>query len=255
MRILVTNDDGISAPGLEVMENIARAVSDDVWIVAPEFEQSGASHSLSLSDPIRLRELDEKRFSVKGTPTDCVLMAVHHIMPEKPDLIVSGVNRGHNIADDVTYSGTVAAAMEGAVLGIHSIAFSQCYGIKRRKGSVSYDPSISAGPALLKQLADLKLGPESLLNVNFPDCEPGEIEGVEVTRQGKRDENNFELAEREDGWGKPYFWFGFRRERSNPAVGTDLWAVYSNRISVTPLHVNLTHLDAMETVRGALEDD
>ena len=128
MRILVTNDDGIHAPGLKVCEDIARALSDDVWVVAPETDNSGVSHSLSLNDPLRLREVGDKQFAVKGTPTDCVIMAVRHIMAEnRPDLVLSGVNRGSNVAEDVTYSGTVAGAMEGAVLGISSIALSQAY--------------------------------------------------------------------------------------------------------------------------------
>ncbi len=254
MRILVTNDDGINADGLVVLENIARSISDDVWVVAPEAEQSGASHSLSLSDPIRMRQIDDRRFAVKGTPTDCVLMAVHKAMPERPDLVLSGVNRGHNIADDVTYSGTIAAAMEGAVLGIRSIAVSQAQGISSQN-SICYEPTIQKGPQVIADLAKLDIGPGGLLNVNFPDCAPGDIKGVEATRQGKRDQNNFELDEREDGWNKPYYWFGFRRERSNPAPGTDLWALYENYISVTPLHLNLTHVEALDTVRGALNSN
>ena len=253
MRILVTNDDGINAEGLTILETIARTIADDVWVVAPEFEQSGASRSLSLSDPLRLRQIEEKRFAVKGTPTDCVLMAVHKVMPENPDLVLSGVNRGHNIADDVTYSGTVAAAMEGTVLGIRSIAVSQAYGIASQK-PISYEPIIQKGPQIIGELAKLDVGHGGLLNVNFPECAPDDIKGVEITRQGKRDQNNFELVERQDGWDKPYFWFGFCREKSNPAPGTDIWAVYQNYVSVTPLHMNLTHVEALDTLRGSLAD-
>lgn len=251
MRILVTNDDGIHADGLTVLENIARTMSDDVWVVAPEAEQSGASRSLSISDPLRMRQIEEKRFAVKGTPTDCVLMAVHKAMPQKPDIVLSGVNRGHNIADDVTYSGTIAAAMEGAVLGIPSIAVSQAQGIFNQD-PISYEPTIQNGPQVIADLAKLNLGVGTLLNVNFPDCPAHEIKGVEATRQGKRDQNNFELEERQDGWNKPYYWFGFRRERSNPAPGTDLWALYEGYVSVTPLHLNLTHVDALDSVRAAI---
>src|SRR5208282_3511404 len=133
MRVLITNDDGIHAPGLKAAENIARALSDDVWVVAPESEQSGASHSLTLTFPLRLREIEEKRFAVSGTPTDCVLMAVAEMMKDaRPDLILSGVNRGSNMADDVTYSGTIAGAMEGCSIGIPSIALSQAYGFEQR---------------------------------------------------------------------------------------------------------------------------
>ena len=252
MRILVSNDDGINAEGLTVLEDIARTLSDDVWVVAPEHEQSGASHSLSLSDPIRLRKIDDRRFAIKGTPTDCVLMAINEIMPEKPDLVLSGVNRGHNIADDVTYSGTVAAAMEGAVCGITSIAVSQAYGFHSHD-ELSYETTIKHGPKVIKQLASLELGPDCLLNVNFPDCDPDEVAGVEVTRQGKRDSNNFEIEKREDGWQKSYYWFGFRRENSNAIEGTDLWAMKNKFISVTPLHLNLTHVGAIDTVAAALK--
>src|SRR5919206_2007232 len=128
MRILVTNDDGIHAPGLKVLETIARQLSDDVWVVAPEMDQSGVSHSLSLNDPLRLREISARHFAVKGTPTDCVIMGTRHVMQGKPDLVLSGVNRGQNVAEDVTYSGTVAGALEGAILGVPSIALSQAYG-------------------------------------------------------------------------------------------------------------------------------
>src|SRR5688500_14873303 len=128
MRILCTNDDGIHAPGLKTLETIARALSDDVWVVAPETDQSGVAHSLSLNDPLRLREISERHFAVKGTPTDCVIMGVRELMREhRPDLILSGVNRGQNAAEDVTYSGTVAGAIEGTLLGIPSIALSQAY--------------------------------------------------------------------------------------------------------------------------------
>src|SRR6267378_541746 len=126
MRILVTNDDGIHSEGLDACAEIARALSDDVWIVAPEFDQSGVSHSLSLNDPLRLRQVEERRFAVKGTPTDCIIMGVRHILNGKgPDLILSGVNRGQNAAEDVTYSGTIAGALEGTILGIPALALSQ----------------------------------------------------------------------------------------------------------------------------------
>ncbi|HSP24828.1 MAG TPA: 5'/3'-nucleotidase SurE, partial [Saliniramus sp.] len=129
MRILCTNDDGIHAPGLKALEAIARQLSDDVYVVAPETDQSGVSHSLSLNDPLRLREISDRHFAVKGTPTDCVIMAMRSILADKrPDLILSGVNRGQNVAEDVSYSGTIAAAIEGTMLGVRSIALSQAYG-------------------------------------------------------------------------------------------------------------------------------
>lgn len=251
-RILVTNDDGIYAPGLKVLEHIAHSLTDDVWVVAPESEQSGASHSLSLSHPIRLRELDGRHFAVLGTPADCVLMAVRKLMPEPPDLVLSGVNGGQNMADDVTYSGTIAAAMEGTAIGLKSMALSQAYGINGR--SPRWDVPERHGPALVRRLYGLDLGPGVLLNVNFPDCAPDEVAGVEVTRQGKRDQNLLRVDERVDTRGRPYFWLGFVREHSNPAAGTDLRAIYERRISVTPLHMNLTQIEALEALRLALDE-
>lgn len=251
MRILVTNDDGIHAPGLETLERIARAISDDVWIVAPAEENSGAGHSLSLADPIRYRKLGDQRFEVAGTPTDCVVMAVRKILPGMPDLVLSGVNRGQNIADDVTYSGTIAAAMEGTLLGLKSIALSQVAGI--HGNGFSYEVAEHYGANIVKKLMGMNFGPGVLMNVNFPDCRPDELAGIEVTRQGKRDVNLLTVDERVDARGQNYYWLGFKRERGNPPVGTDLWAVFNKRISVTPLHLNLTQVEAMEAVRAVLE--
>ncbi|WP_137392331.1 5'/3'-nucleotidase SurE [Rhodoligotrophos defluvii] len=258
MRILVTNDDGIYGPGLAVLEDIARALSDDVWVVAPQGEESGASHSLTLADPLRLREYNERRFAVKGTPTDCVVMALKKVMPEPPDLVLSGVNRGQNLADDVTYSGTIAAAMEGTALGIRSFALSQAFGFqKREKGEqpvIQWETARKHGPKVVARLFDLELGPGTLLNINFPDCPPDKVTGIEATSQGKRDQNLLVVDERIDARGNPYFWLGFRREMSNPGEGTDLRAVMDHAISVTPLHLNLTQLDALEALRQALRE-
>jgi 5'-nucleotidase len=248
MRILVTNDDGIHGPGLEVLEVIARTLSDDVWVVAPDEERSGAGHSLTLSNPLRYRKLGDKRFEVEGTPTDCVIMAVRKIMPGMPDLLLSGVNRGQNIADDVTYSGTIAAAMEGTALGLKSIALSQVTGIY--DNGESFAVAAAHGAGVVKKLVDMPFGPGVLMNVNFPDCRPGEMQGIDVTRQGKRDQNYLHVDERVDTRGRAYYWLGFARERGNPPAGTDLAAVFNKRISVTPLHMNLTQIEAMDALRG-----
>ena len=247
MRILVTNDDGIHAAGLDALEEIARTLSDDVWVVAPDAERSGAGHSLSLSNPLRYRRIDSHRFEVMGTPTDCVIMAVRKIMPGLPDLVLSGVNRGQNIADDVTYSGTIAAAMEGTALGLRSIALSQATGM--HENGESFAVARAHGPAVINKLLSLSFGPGVLMNVNFPDCRPDELAGIEVTRQGKRDQNYLHVDERQDSRGHPYFWLAFGRDRGTPPIGTDIWATYNKRISVTPLHMNLTQIDAMEALR------
>jgi 5'-nucleotidase len=247
-RVLVTNDDGIHARGLLAAERIARELSDDVWVVAPETEQSGASHSLTLSLPLRLREIDERRFAVTGTPTDCVMMGTAHIMKEKPPtLVLSGVNRGSNLADDVTYSGTIAGAMEGSALGIPSIALSQAY-FNETESDSSFACAEHHGPELIRRLVAIGWPQDVLININFPDCAPGEVKGTDITRQGKRDLQTAALERRIDARGRPYFWIGFKRVRSNPPAGTDLRAIYDKRISVTPLHLNLTELGVMEAL-------
>ncbi|WP_144293069.1 5'/3'-nucleotidase SurE [Rhodoligotrophos appendicifer] len=256
MRILVTNDDGIYGPGLEVLEAIANELSSDVWVVAPQAEESGASHSLTLAEPLRLRQYTERRFAVKGTPTDCVVMALKKVMPEPPHLVLSGVNRGQNLADDVTYSGTIAAAMEGTALGVMSFALSQSYGFqKREKGEkpvIHWETAKRHGADVVRRLYGLPLGAGTLLNINFPDCPPERVTGVEITTQGKRDQNLLLVDERIDARGNPYFWLGFKREMSNPASGTDLRAIMDEAISVTPLHLNLTQIEVMDTLREAL---
>ena len=246
--ILVTNDDGIHAPGLRSLEAIAAELSDNVWIVAPETEQSGASHSLTLSDPLRLRKLEDQRFAVRGTPTDCVLMALKNVLPTTPDLVLSGVNRGQNLCEDVTYSGTVAAAMEGTNLGVRSIALSQTYGIDGTD-TLKWQTAEAHGPDLIRKLVSADWGVGVLININFPDREPDDVAGVEITVQGQRDQGLVKLDERIDARGRAYYWIGFERIRSNPAQGTDLKAVYDGRISVTPLHADLTQTQAIATLK------
>lgn len=241
MRILVTNDDGINAPGLDVCAEIARGLSADVWVVAPEFDQSGVSHSLSLNDPLRMRAVDERRFAIKGTPTDCVIMGVRHILDGKgPDLILSGVNRGQNTAEDVTYSGTIAGAIEGAILGIPSIAMSQAYSVASRQ-KPHWDTARAHGPALIKKVLAEGIPRDVLVNVNFPDCGPDEVQGIAVAAQGKRAQEWLRIDARQDGRGNPYYWIAFARG-TRPAAnsGTDLRALSDNCISVTPLRIDMT---------------
>jgi len=253
LRILVSNDDGIHAPGLKVAEKIARALSDDVWIIAPETEQSGASHSLTLAHPLRIRKVSAKKYAVDGTPTDCVMMGVLHIMKDaRPELVISGVNRGSNIADDVTYSGTIAAAMEGTVLGIPSVALSQAFSFDQHV-QVRWSAAEAFGPDVIRKLLAAGWPKEVLVNINFPDRTPDKVEGVRVTSQGKRDQATLAVDERIDARGNPYFWIGFKRILSNPPAGTDLRAIYDGYVSVTPLHLNLTEqatLAPFEAVLG-----
>ena len=241
MRILITNDDGIHGPGLEVLENIAAQLSDDVFTVAPETDQSGVAHSMSLSDPLRLRQISERRFAVRGTPTDCVIMGVRNILKDKkPDLVLSGVNRGQNAAEDVTYSGTVAGAIEGTILGIPSIALSQAYGPVSGRFSPHWATAETHAPALLRKLIAEGTPPGVLLNLNFPDCPPDEVAGVAVTAQGVRSAELLDIDARMDGRGIPYYWIAFQRGPYTPGVGTDLEALASKKISVTPLRLDMT---------------
>jgi 5'-nucleotidase len=240
MRILITNDDGIHAPGLSACEEIARALSDEVWIVAPESDQSGVSHSMSLNDPLRLREVGERHFAVKGTPTDCVIMGVRHIMPAVPDVILSGVNRGRNCAEDVTYSGTVAGAMEGTVLGIPSFALSQAYAFSTKR-MPHWPTAVAHAPLLIRRVLGLGMPRDVLVNINFPDCPPEEVAGVAIATQGKRDQELLRIEARHDGRGNPYYWIAFSRGGLAGAhKGSDLAALNEKRIAVTPLRLDLT---------------
>ena len=189
MRILITNDDGIHAKGLEILKAIALGLSPDVWTIAPETNQSGTSHSMTLHTPLRLRTLDDRTFAVAGTPTDCVIMAVRHILKDHPpDLILSGVNHGSNLAEDITYSGTVAAAMEGALLGVRSIALSLMMGFEEGERRALWDTPLAHAPSLITRLLDTEFAPGTLININFPDVAPEDVAGVAVTTQGIRDQ-------------------------------------------------------------------
>lgn len=253
MRILLTNDDGIHAPGLESLERIARALTDDVWICAPEYEQSGASRALTLADPIRVRKLDPRRFAVEGTPTDCVMMAVQQLIEgAKPDLVLSGVNRGQNIAEDVTLSGTVAGAIEGMALGIPSIALSQSMNYFHDEIVAHWETAEAFAPGIIQRLLEVGWPADVVMNVNFPALAPESVKAVEVTRQGFRDGHLRHMDKRTDLRGRDYYWMGFTAKASQPAEGTDLRAIYEGRISVTPLHIDLTHHETVHTLKGVL---
>ena len=253
MRILLTNDDGIHARGLEVLEEIARQFSDDIWIVAPETDQSGLAHSLTLNEPLRLRKISDKRHALKGTPTDCVIMGVRELMDEPPDLILSGVNSGQNIGDDITYSGTVAAAMEGTLLGIPSIAVSQAYEWADARRKIIWQNCLTHAPGLIQKLIDTTIPAKTLINLNFPNCEPDEITGVEITRQGTFDHGLF-MEKRHDGRSFPYYWLRFNREVPKQREGTDIIALMENRISITPVHLDWTHEEFRDKISTLIGD-
>ncbi|EDP66294.1 Predicted acid phosphatase [alpha proteobacterium BAL199] len=236
-RILVSNDDGIEAPGIKVLARIAASLSDDVWIVAPEIEQSGAGHSLTLRRPLRIRKVEERRYGVDGTPTDCVLLAINEILKDhKPTLVLSGVNRGGNLGEDVTYSGTVAAAMEGTVLGVPSIALSQEY---PEGGPVPWETVETLAPDLIRRLCAIGWPRNSLININFPAVGPDSVTGVLAAAQGRRKIGD-QITTARDPRGAPYYWIGSMRTEDPTVAGTDINAVYRNAVAVTPISMNMT---------------
>ncbi len=250
MRILLTNDDGIHAPGLEVLEAIARQFSDDIWICAPDEEQSGMGHALTLTRPVRLRKHGEHRFSVTGTPTDAVTMGLRKVIEAQPDVILSGVNRGANLADDITYSGTVSAAIEGALAGVRSIALSQVYSKEGMGENGPFGPAMEWGAKVLAPLLDTPLPKRTLVNVNFPPVPPSEVKGIRAVRQGFHDYSRGTVVEGRDPRGFQYYWFGLEAIEHTLDHGTDLEAIDEGYISVTPLQLDLTHHSSL----GALAE-
>ncbi len=250
MRILLTNDDGIHAPGLAVLERIAASLSDDIWICAPDEEQSGAGHSLTLNRPVRLKQHDARRFSVTGTPTDAVTMALKKLMPEPPDIILSGVNRGANLGDDVTYSGTVSAAFEGALAGIRSIALSQVYRGESAGHAVPFGAAESWGERAIRPLLALPFAPRTLININFPPLGAAEVKGIRVVRQGFHDYARGSVVESTDPRGFRYYWFGLHGIEHTPGHASDLEAIADGYVSVTPLQLDFTHEASLTPLAG-----
>ena len=252
MRILLTNDDGIHAPGLKVLEEIARALSDDIWIVAPQEEQSAAGHSLTISRPLRIRQHGEQHYGISGTPTDAVMWAVGHLMKDnRPDLILSGVNRGANLAEDVTYSGTVSAAMEGAIMGVRSIALSQVYAAEGMGDSVSFAAAQGWGERVVRALLAQPHRRKTLINVNFPPLAADQVRGIKVARQGFHDVERNRIVPGTDPRGYPYFWFGLDHSDAAPR-GSDLEASAQGYVTVTPLHFDLTHYEMLAELEAAM---
>lgn len=242
MRILVTNDDGYLAEGIRTLARAASSIGD-VTVVAPDREQSATSHSLTLHHPLRARRVDEQTFVVDGTPTDCVVLALGELMDGKPDVVLSGVNHGANLGDDVLYSGTVAAAMEATILGIPSIALSYAGSDLER---------ISDWEDVLRRLLERMLGAgefptETIINVNLPAVDPGAVQGVRVTTLGRRAYVG-SLTRAQDPSGREYFWIGGGESRWWGGPDSDFRAVHSGHIAVTPLHLDLTNYKLLEEI-------
>jgi 5'-nucleotidase len=249
-RILVSNDDGIDAPGIKLLEKIARGLSDDVWVVAPELEQSGASHSLTTRRPLRLTEISPRRYAVDGTPTDCVLLAVKRLLRDRlPDLVLSGINGGSNVGEDLTYSGTVAAAMEATLLGIPAMALSQDF---RDGQTIPWATGEAFGPDVIRRLLRLPWPATTLFNINFPAVLPAEAAGFAVTTQGKRAIAD-NLHEGVDPRGRPYYWIGPVREAGGAEPGTDVAALSDNKVSITPIYLDLTNVPVLAALRRVFE--
>jgi 5'-nucleotidase len=249
-RILICNDDGVEAPGIKLLARIAQRLSKDVWVVAPEQEQSGASHSLTLQRPLRVRKLGPRRFAVDGTPTDCVLLAINAVFKDQrpPDLVLSGINGGGNIGEDVTYSGTIAAAMEASLLGFKAIAMSQHIADDRK---LDWSAATEWAPKVIRRLAALPWPRESFYNVNFPDRGGRAVKGITAAAQGGRKVGDH-LVERLDPRGRPYYWIGPQRDEERTRPGSDVRAIAEGYVAVTPIFLDLTNRPALSALRKTL---
>jgi 5'/3'-nucleotidase len=237
-RILLTNDDGIDAPGLLVGERIAAALAREVWIVAPEHDQSGVSHAVSLHHPVRLSQRGPRRWAVTGTPGDCVVMALSYLMKgSMPQLLLSGVNRGANLGIETVFSGTVGGAMTGMMLGIPSIALSQAW---TDYANIPWDTAASLGPAMIRRLLDIGWSATTCLSINFPDLPATEAGPLTLARQGAGSVQGMEVEARTDPRGFTYFWVSFRRGERDQGPESDIEALNAGHVVVTPLRYDRT---------------
>jgi len=240
VRILLTNDDGIGAKGLQALKIGVSELGGEVYVVAPARNQSATSHSLSLSQPLWVEELEDRVFSVQGTPTDCVMLAVRYLLKRKPDIILSGINHGPNLGEDVTYSGTVAAAIEGTMLGILSLAISLA-----DWKPINFEPAGDVAAELSRLVLKNGLPEDTYLNVNIPHINRQDICGVEITRLGKRIYRDA-VEKRTDEQGYSFLWIGGQQPSWEEGEKTDFSAIEANKISITPLHLDLTNYRAMK---------
>lgn len=246
-RVLIVNDDGIHAPGIQLLEKVVREHCNDVWVVAPDEEKSGASHSVSMHVPIRLRQLDDRHIAIKGSPTDCVLMALREIMQELPTLVLAGINRGGNLADEIHYSGTIAVAMEAALMGIPAIALSQVF---EPGTDVPWDTSERYIVPVVEQILERGIDDGSFININFPPVSADAVSGVQVVSMGRRPPGAFKTEGRVDNRQIPYYWVHLEPDAGGDAEGTDLRAMADAAISVCPLQVDMTHRAMLSPLAG-----
>ena len=237
-RVQIVNDDGIESPGLKLMEQLARNFTDDVWVVAPEEERSGSGQSISISSPIRVQQRDDRHFAVRGSPADCALLGIYALMGDRrPDILFSGINSGPNLAEDVLYSGTCAAAREGAILGVTAVAFSQ---MRSYDVPANWQTSERHLPGIIRILLAVEWQPGSFVNVNVPNVSAAEITGTRVTRQGRRPPGGFVPVRRIDERHVPYYWIRIAPQQGELVDGSDLHAVANGAISITPMQLDAT---------------
>ncbi|MDP1698404.1 MAG: 5'/3'-nucleotidase SurE [Xanthomonadaceae bacterium] len=246
MRVLVSNDDGVEAPGIGVLAQALRDAGHQVFVIAPDRDRSGASNSLTLDQPIRVVQLDARTWRVAGTPTDCVHLALAGMLDVEPDIVISGINNSANLGDDVIYSGTVAAAMEGRFLGLPAIAVSLAVGEGEHR---HFDTAARAALAIMQRLGTDPLPADTILNLNVPDLPWAQVRGYEVTRLGHRHRAEPCIAQ-SDPRGRPIWWIGPPGPAQDAGPGTDFHALRAGYISITPIHVDLTRYQALEKVAG-----
>jgi 5'-nucleotidase len=256
MRILVTNDDGITAPGLTLAEEIAAELAGpdgEVWVVAPDFERSGVSHAISYTSPMRMTQLGERRYSVDGFPADCVLVGLHVILKDNPpDLVIAGVNRGHNVAEDVVYSGTAGAAMEGGLNGVRSIALSQFYGSGPGGPDDLWDPARAWGLKAVKAVLEMPFNGKSFYSVNFPAVRPEAIQGMTVCPQGIRANATFEVVPYRAPNGRDFLFTRHMTANISAPEGSDARLGLEGWVTITPLRPQLTAEDLLDGAQAAL---
>lgn len=247
MRILVSNDDGVSAPGIVVLAQAMQTFAE-IEVVAPERNCSGASNSLTLRHPLRVKKMDNGYYSVEGTPTDCVHLALTGFLTPHPDMVVSGINDGANLGDDILYSGTVAAAMEGRSLGYPALAISLV-----GENVSHYDSAAEVTKLLVQRLSQQRLPSQTILNINVPDLPLNQIKGIQITRLGTR-----HMAEptiqQEDPRGRPIYWIGPPGQEADAGAGTDFYAVNAGYVSITPLHLDMTHYKLFDQLSHVVEE-
>ena len=250
MRILIANDDGIHAPGLELLEEAAATLNADTWVVTPDREQSGMGHAITAKKPVTVNELSHQRFIVEGTPGDCVFFAIHHILPQKPDLVLSGINWGSNIGEDVTYSGTIGACMEAHLFGIPAIALSMRYEFGSNK---AIEAARHFAPKIIQDLILMGLQSDFIYNVNFPNCGKDDVKGIKLAHQSKRLCSD-RVKMIQAPYPTEYPWRYNIGSLADQDASSDVALIAKNYITITPLHLDLTHHAALEKLKSLKQE-